>query len=144
MKLKSYIVSDCVSFTAVVLVLNALHLAGITDTMQGWILYELFLATTVISLLMFFTDKLPIENPVLQILLHLADVAVVVLGLGCGVFHWFPWEPFYVLTSCIIFTVVYLLTHCITLLRNKILSRKINRRLHPHDPEKLPKEDFHG
>lgn len=142
MKLKAYLISDCVAFTAVVLALNACYLAGISPVLQGWTLYELFAATTAMCLLMYLTDKLPVESPLLVIALHLADVAVVVLGLGCGVFHWFPWEPFYVLTSCIIFSVIYLLIHGITLFRNNRISRKINRELHAQALQHG--EDDHG
>lgn len=134
LSLKECILIDCISFTVVTILISVLWF--ITDTtiyLENRYLLELFCCTTLISIFMYFTSKIPIESQILAMLLLLTDVAVIILGFGGLVFHWFPWEWKYVWQVIVILIVVFFVTHYILLWQNKETARKINEIIKERD-----------
>lgn len=127
---KDCILIDCISFTVVTVLLATLSLAG-TPTMSISLreLLELFFCTTLIATLMYFTSKLPLDSFVIATVVDFADVAVVILGVGGLVFHWFPWHWQYVLQVVLILTAVFLITWAVMIYQSRDTAKKINRIL---------------
>lgn len=127
LSLKECILIDCISFTVVTILISTLWFIGDTTILlENRYLLELFSCTTLISILMYFTSKIPLESQLLSMLLLLADVAAVILGAGGLVYRWFPWEWQYVLQVVIILIIVFFITHYILLWQNKETAKKIN------------------
>lgn len=127
LSLKECILIDCISFTVVTILISALWCVGnMTLLLESSDLLELFSCTTFISILMYFTSRIPLESQLFSTLLLLADVAAVILGVGGLVFQWFPWEWQYVLQVVVILIIVFFITHYILLWQNKETARKIN------------------
>ena len=117
---------DCVSYTVVSLTLSVLDaFAGGMTIYYGNIL-ELFCCTTVICAGMYGIGLIPLRSGRTRILLQLLDVAAVILGIGGGVFAWFPWTWDVVLFVVCIFVFVYFITYGVILLQNKLVSDRIN------------------
>jgi hypothetical protein len=75
-------------------------------------------------------------------LLLLADVAIVILGVGGLLFQWFPWEWKYVLQVMVILVIVFFVTHYILLWQNKETARKINEIIKERDRDGA-QESYH-
>ena len=128
-KLDELILVDCVSYTVVSLILAFLSFFDLVMGLNPRVLFQLFAVTTLICFLMYLTSFLPIESPWAEMLVSLADVGVVVLGVGGGIFRWFPWQAQYIWMVSGVFVIVYFITYGIILLQNKIASDQINRIL---------------
>ena len=128
MKKTDLIVIDCVSYTAVMLILSILNSMGVTDL--SWVFnIQLFVITSLISIFMYFIDKLKIESQPVYMLLQMLSIAVSVLGVGGGIMKWFSWEFKYIAITSGIFVTVYLITYAITFLINSITSDIINKKI---------------
>lgn len=128
-KLDELILVDCVSYTVVSLILAFLSFFDLVMGLNPRVLFQLFAVTTLICFLMYLTSFLPIESPWAEMLVSLADVGVVVLGVGGGIFRWFPWQAKHIWMVSGVFVIVYFITYGIILLQNKIASDQINRIL---------------
>lgn len=128
-KLDELILVDCVSYTVVSLILAFLSFFDLVMGINPRVLFQLFAVTTLICFLMYLTSFLPIESPWAEVFVSLADVGVVVLGVGGGIFRWFPWQAKYIWMVSGVFVIVYFITYGIILLQNKIASDQINRIL---------------
>lgn len=127
---KTCIVIDCVSFSAVTAILSALSL--IFDDGEFFtpkFLLELLASTTAIATLMFFTSRLKIESRMMADLLGLFEVAAVILCMGGGLFHWFPWSLAQVAVTVSICTAVYFITRAVIILQVRDTAQKINQKI---------------
>ena len=128
MRKTDLIVIDCVSYTAVMLILSILNSMGVTDL--SWVFnIQLFVITSLISIFMYFIDKLKIESQPVYMLLQMISIAVSVLGVGGGIMKWFSWEFKYIAMTSGIFVTVYLISYAVTFLINSITSDKINKKI---------------
>lgn len=126
---QQYIIIDCVSFTAITLILSLNDVITGTNGMNPLFLLQLFGCCTLICLLMWLTDRWEKQRAIINMLVRLADVAVVILGVGGGVFHWFPWTVYDVVPVCVSFTIVFLVTYGIMLIQDKFVTQAINEYL---------------
>ncbi len=83
---------DCVSFTVSIVLVALLSLLFSEEIYTAESILQNFLCTSLISVLIYFTSRLPIESEILNSLITLLDVAAVMLFGGMGVFRWFPWK----------------------------------------------------
>lgn len=87
-----YVFICCVSFTALVLILSVLNY-GInhSSSVNYFYIIQYFSVCFLISLVMFFTDKLT-ENSskLVNMITHITDITFCVFGLGGFVYGWFP------------------------------------------------------
>ncbi len=128
--IKECVFIDCVSFTVATVLVSALwFIDDRTTLVENRYFLELFCATTLISGLMYFTSKIPLESQFLAMSLLLFDVAAVILGLGGGIFHWFPWEGKYVLQIIATLVTVFFVTHLIMVWQSRDTARKINQKI---------------
>jgi hypothetical protein len=143
LSLKECILIDCISFTVVTILISILwFITDATLYLENRYLLELFCCTTLISIFMYFTSRIPIESQLLAMLLLLADVAIVILGVGGLLFQWFPWEWKYVLQVMVILVIVFFVTHYILLWQNKETARKINEIIKERDRDGA-QESYH-
>lgn len=119
-KLMNYLIMNCISYTVTSFVLSLLSAFKIVQNMDYHILLQLLICTSVISLVMFFDSKRK------ELILGLMCGIIVVLCLGGGVFHRFPWSASYVIMVILIFIVSYLVSYSIRLVENKVMTDKIN------------------
>lgn len=132
MKKMDLIIIDCISYTAVMLIISILNGMGITEL--SWIFnLQLFTVTTLISVFMYFIDKLNIESQLVYMLLQILSIAVSVLGVGGGLMKWFTWEFKYIVITSGIFVIVYLITYGALFLINSITSEQINKKIAEND-----------
>lgn len=129
LRYQEYIIIDCVSFTTVALILSISDAIGWSSGMGCIFLLQLFGCCTLICLLMWLTDHWEKQRHIVDMLVRLADVAVVILGVGGGIFHWFPWTMHGVIPVCVTFTVVFLVTYVIMLIQDKFVTQAINEYL---------------
>ncbi len=127
---KECVFIDCISFTVVTVLLSTLwFIADRTAFLESRHLLELFCCTTLISILMYFTSKIPLESQLFATSLLLLDVAVVILGIGGGIFQWFPWEGKSVLQIIVILVTVFFVTHLIMVWQSRDTAKKINQKI---------------
>lgn len=130
LSLKACAISDCVSYTAASMILSLLSLSPAhgPDINLHFNL-ELFLCTTLIAVFMFPTSRIPVESRAADILIKLSIVAAVILGVGGGLFKWFPWTPFYVAEVVCILMVVFVFTYGLLLWNELQIAKKINQKI---------------
>lgn len=128
---RACLVATCVSFTAAIL-LSALLAWWLPEYMavlgQAYVL-ELFVVTSVVNVLLTVSHNRICEGIFADMLLDLWVVLFGVLGLGGGLFHWFPWQPVYIIEVIGILLMVYFVTYSIMFLQNRELARKINEQI---------------
>ncbi|WP_455543116.1 DUF3021 family protein [Intestinibacter sp.] len=135
MKLKDSIVINCVSYTAVMIIISLLNSISISGL--SWVFnLQLFVVTTIISLLIYFIEKLNIDSQPIYMLLQILSVAVSVLGVGGGIMKWFAWSFKSVSITTAVFVITYLITYSIIFLLNSITSEKINKKISEQNDEK--------
>ena len=133
---KTCVLIDCISFTTVMVILSCLsfHANLMTDFTNVFAL-ELFGCTTAISILIFFTSRIRFRSTMAAELAKLLDVAICVLGLGGGVFGWFPWERMYLLEVCLVFVAVFIVTYTVLLWQTSNTAHKINQKIKEREDE---------
>ncbi|HIU33914.1 MAG TPA: DUF3021 family protein [Candidatus Pullichristensenella excrementigallinarum] len=120
---------DCVSFTVSIVLVALLSLLFSEEIYTAESILQNFVCTSLISILIYFTSRLPIESEILGALITLLDVAAVMLFLGMGIFRWFPWEIRSLLLFIGVFVTVFFVTYAVMLLENKISSDRINQAI---------------
>ena len=133
LRVKDCVLIDCISYTSVSMLLSALAYFSDPDlvmSVMDHIAYlQLFACTTTISVLMYFTSKLPVKSQIAAAFLSLLDIAAVIYGIGGGVFKWFPWRTSYIIEVGIILTLVFLVTNWIMMWQNREIAKAINKKL---------------
>lgn len=77
--------------------------------------------------MMFIVNRILIDSRWKELVIGLIDGILVILVIGGGVFHWFPWEPRYVVMVIAVFLLSYFMAYGIRLVENKITTDKINQ-----------------
>lgn len=130
---KRYFLYDALSFLFVTLILSALavfsQMAG--SSFFSWpadLPWRVFVITSTISVLMFFTDKLPISTAWLAILVQICDVALVVFVLGAplGLFT-LQWPNVPIILGILLIT--YFGVFAVTAIRSKSDANAINDQI---------------
>ncbi|MDE6148970.1 MAG: hypothetical protein K2F81_02600 [Ruminococcus sp.] len=127
---KYYFTISCISFTFVLLVdilLNLDSLNNVNITFSE--LMQLFVCTSLIALLMFFTDKLDVKTIPGFMLVDILDICAVMYIFGMGLFRFITpsWEN--VLVTFGIIVAVYFLTFAVMVFDDRNAVRFINNKL---------------
>lgn len=83
---KFYFTISCIPFTYVILFNILLNLGSLDYSWSLKELLQLFLCTSLISLLMYFTDKLDIKTLPVSMLVDILDICAVMYIVGMGLF----------------------------------------------------------
>lgn len=127
-KLKYHILIDCISFTCVMV------LFSIIGAFLKWEIPTLgilvfFLITTLISLLMYFTNQLPIHKGVFMVLIDLADIALVVFVVGGAIFRLFTFDLVTCAAIAGMILVVYFAVIAVITIRTQVEAKSINQKI---------------
>lgn len=129
-KLKESVLVLCISYTSASVLISLLAFnPKLTMIINNITYLQLFVCNMLISLLMYFTSKIPVESQVTEMLIQFLDVAVVIYGVGGGIFKWMPWKLMYIAEVFIILAVVFLVTYGIMLWQNREVARAINKKI---------------
>gem|GEM_PF-5775348 len=120
----NYLISNCLSFTCVILMFSVLETVGITlFEINSHLVLDVFFLTTAVAALMFFTDQLSIKNHLFETLIRIFDVFFVVILLG-GM----PDTGNFLLMSLILM-LTYFFVYTIMSLKYKATANAINKRI---------------
>lgn len=120
-----FLLTDCVSFTALLLILSLLNEKNMLAARQ---ILECFVCTSAVAGLIALTGLLRIESILLGLLVNWLDVTVVVALCG-WLFRWFPFEGRILLQVFGILTAVFVITAAVIVFQNEIYARRINERI---------------
>lgn len=120
-----FVLTDCVSFTALLLILSILNMEEMLSARQ---IIQCFVCTSAVAGLIALTGRLRIESFLLAILANWLDVTVVVALCG-WLFRWFPFEWKILLQVFGILTAVFVITAAVIVFQNEIYARRINERI---------------
>lgn len=126
-KFKYYFTMDCVSFTFLALLYSLLSAFGFA-TVAVEAIFILFLMTTCIAVLIFLTDKIPVNSTPLSMALNLADIVAVVFIIG-GFTGFIPFEAPYVGIVLGMIAAVYFGTFGVLAIKNRADAENINRQI---------------
>lgn len=122
--LVNYLISNCLSFTCVILMFSVLETVGLTlFEINSHLVLDVFFITTAVAALMFFTDQLPIKNHFFETLIRIFDVFFVVFLLGempgAGTF----------LPMSLVLLLTYFFVYVIMRVKYKATANAINKRI---------------
>ena len=120
-----FLLTDCVSFTALLLILSILNETGMLEARR---ILECFLCTSAVAGLIALTGLLRIESFLLGVLVNWLDVTVVVALCG-RLFRWFPFEGRILLQVFGILTAVFVITAAVIVFQNEVYARRINEKI---------------
>ena len=120
-----FLLTDCVSFTALLLILSLLNEKEMLAARQ---IIECFACTSAAAGLIALTGLLRIESFLVGLLVNWLDVTAVVALCG-RLFRWFPFEWRILLQVFGILTAVFVITAAVIVFQNEIYARRINERI---------------
>lgn len=120
-----FLLTDCVSFTALLLILSLLNMEEMLTARQ---ILECFVCTSAVAGLIALTGLLKIESFLLGVLVNWLDVILVVALCG-RLFRWFPFEWRILLRVFGILTAVFVVTAAVIVFQNEIYARRINEQI---------------
>lgn len=127
---KNCISCNCISFTVVAVILSVLaYIPDMTMEITHVTYLQLFGCTTLIAFLMYFTSKIQVESQIVASLISIFNIAIVVFGVGGGIFRWFPWELKYIAEVAIILILVFIVTNYMMIWQNNELAKSINEKI---------------
>lgn len=126
-KFKFYFTMDCVSFTLLMLLFSFLSLFGLATVVIESV-FILFLMTTCIAMIIFFTDKLPINSTPVSMIVDLSVVIAVVFVIG-ALTGFIPFEAPYVAVVLGMIAVVYFGTFGVLIIKARADAEDINRQI---------------
>lgn len=126
-KIQTYIITNCISFTVLILVYSLLSVFGVTE-LSAPAVFVLFVMTTCVAVAMFLTDKLAIKNKVLAMLVDIGDIVLVVFGVN-ALLGAFPMGLDTAVAMLVIIVIVYFAVVGVFILRTKADVDEINKQL---------------
>jgi low affinity Fe/Cu permease len=133
---KEFLLADCISYTAAAVLTASIGIlipAYMFGSSHQYYL-ELFFVTTIINLLIVLDAHLPASLCRFEMLFGIIETAFGVIGIGGGFFHWFAWQPLYLIEASVILLMVYFVTYIIMYWQNREIARKINECLKKAKP----------
>lgn len=126
---KQYFTYDCISYTILMMIECLLmSVQGHKEGLDANIAIQMFLMTSLISVVMFLTDKLQIGSFPLRILIDVADIALVVYPLGLW-WDFFEADAVTLVGIFVVILAVYAGVAGVSLIHAKSDEGKINREL---------------
>lgn len=129
---KYYFTADCISFTLVILINALLNALLNPDSLESALtlseLVQLFICTSLVELLMYFTDKLDIKTLSCSMIVGILDICAVMYIVG-GLFKLISlrWQNVLIVFAVII--AVYFLTFAVMIFDDRNAAVLINKKL---------------
>lgn len=129
-KLIQMVLIDCVSYTVLSLIMSSLSFAtNLVMNATHFVYLSLFIVTSIISIFITLTSFIKIESYFIENLVILVEVFLVVYGVGGGIFHWFPFQLFYIIEAGFIALIVFFVTRTVMEMNYRMIATKINQKL---------------
>ncbi len=129
LNIKRYIVTNCISFTLVIIFYTLIDMLGLGWKLNNEIVLKLFAITSCTSVLQFFTDKLTEKNPPANIMLRLLDVFFTVFIVGGILLKVFTINTLNTMVISAMIILVFVLVHCVMLIKGQVDATAINKKL---------------
>lgn len=126
---KYYFTISCISFTFIILINVLLKLNSLNAVFSLKELAQLFICTSLIAMLMYFTDKLNIKTRPISMLVDILDICAVMYIVGMGLFEMFDPSIQNIIINLVVIVVVYLLTFVVMVFDDRNAVRFINKKL---------------
>lgn len=126
---KYYFTISCISFTFIILINVLLNLDSLNAEFSFKELAQLFICTSLIAILMYFTDKLNIKTRPVSMLVDILDICAVMYIVGMGLFKMFAPSLQNVIINLVIIIAVYFLTFAVMVFDDRNAVRFINKEL---------------
>lgn len=126
---KYYFTISCISFTFIILINVLLNLDSLNAEFSFKELAQLFICTSLIAILMYFTDKLNIKTRPVSMLVDLLDICAVMYIVGMGLFKMFAPSLQNVIINLVVIVSVYFLTFAVMVFDDRNAVRFINKKL---------------
>ncbi len=126
---KYYFTISCISFTFIILINVLLNLDSLNAVFSFKELAQLFICTSLIAILMYFTDKLNIKTRPVSMLVDLLDICAVMYIVGMGLFKMFAPSLQNVIINLVVIVSVYFLTFAVMVFDDRNVVRFINKKL---------------
>lgn len=127
-KFKIHFIINCISFTYIILCLCFINKLNFVDYLPIKAILQLFLMTTLVQVVMFFTDKLPIKSTPLSIFIQLFDIFIVVFPVGIY-FKFFNLTLENIVIISIINISLYIFIYLLLIIRNQLDAFFINTKI---------------
>lgn len=129
-KLIQMVLIDCVSYTVLSLIMSSLSFAtNLVMNATHFAYLSLFIVTSIISIFITLTSFIEIESYFIENLVIIAEVFLVVYGVGGGMFQWFPFQLFYIIEVGFIALIVCFVTRTVMEMNYRMIATKINQKL---------------
>ncbi|MDE6953133.1 MAG: hypothetical protein K2P09_04915 [Erysipelotrichales bacterium] len=133
-KLIQMVLIDCISYTVLSLIMSSLALTTnfVFQTNTNITQFDnlsLFIVTSIISIFITLTSFIKIESYFIENLVIIVEVFLVVYGVGGGIFHWFPFQLFYIIEAGFIALIVFFITRIVIEMNYRMIALKINQKL---------------
>lgn len=126
---KYYFTISCISFTFIILVNVLLNLDSLNAVFSLKELAQLFICTSLIAILMYFTDKLNIKTRPVSMLVDILDICAVIYIVGMGLFEMFNPSIQNIIINLMVIVSVYFLTFAVMAFDDRNAVRFINKKL---------------
>lgn len=126
---KYYFTISCISFTFIILINVLLNLDSLNAVFSIKELAQLFICTSLIAILMYFTDKLNIKTRPVSMLVDILDICAVMYIVGMGLFKMFAPSLQNMIINLVVIVAVYLLTFVVMVFDDRNAVRFINKKL---------------
>lgn len=129
-KLIQMVLIDCISYTVLSLIMSSLSIT--TNLIMNITQFDnlsLFIVTSIISIFVTLTSFIKIESYFIENLVIIVEVFLVVYGVGGGIFHWFPFQLFYIIEAGFIALIVFFITRIVIEMNYRMIALKINQKL---------------
>lgn len=131
-KFKLHFIINCICFTYIILFICLLEKIDIFENLTVNDILSVFIMTTLVQVIMYFTNKLPINNLFLVNFIRIFDIFIIVFPLGYY-FKLFDFSLKDVLIVSIMNISVFLLVNLIALTKSHYyacaINEKINKRM---------------
>lgn len=121
-----YISATCFAFTFSSIFYYLFRMFNIFPPLTERMTAYLFIISTMITLLIFLSHQLPVEQPWLIHLIELGCVIVVLLIAGAA-FKVYPFHSFYIVTVTVCGLLAYAFVNTMIYMNNKGAEREINK-----------------
>lgn len=126
---KYYFTISCISFTFIILINVLLNLDSLNAVFSFKELAQLFICTSLIAILMYFTDKFNIKTRPVSMLVDILDICAVMYIVGMGLFKMFAPSLQNVIINLVVIVSVYFLTFAVMVFDDRNAVRFINKKL---------------
>ncbi len=128
-EVKDHIITGCISFTLVSFFYAILGELRIANEINNHTLYDLLIICGLISVVMFFTDKIPFKTVYSIMGMNLLDIFLVVFLVGGLALDMFPMRMDLMVSISVMILVIYFIVFGVMAIKNQADADCINKKI---------------